>query len=425
MIKKMTIESPDTCQVTDGRRMVTFANGMKIGIIREGKVPPDLRTPLVPHQCYELMNNYPDTQVMLQPASFRCFNEDEYARYGVEATEDMSQCDVLMGIKEVPVDQLIEGKTYMFFSHTIKKQAHNRNLLREILRKKITLIDYETLVWENGSRILGFGRFAGIVGTHNGFITYGKKFGLYNLKPAHECKNYLELKAQYKAVQLPAIKICLAGDGRVAHGALELLQHLNIREVTKKEYLNNTFDEPVFVHLRIDDLYFRKDGSAWDKSDFYHSPELYECHFGPYYRATDMMMNAIFWKLGIPVFFTKEEMKDPRFSIKVIADISCDIDGSIPCTVKATTINDPVFGWHSLSEKVVEPYLKHTVDVMAVSNLPCEMPLDASTEFGSLLVRHVLPELIDNAEGFIIDHATITKDGKLTPRYQYLADYVA
>jgi alanine dehydrogenase len=397
---------------------------MKIGIIREGKVPPDLRTPLVPHQCYELMNNYPNVSIVVQPSPHRCFNEDEYARYGAEIKEDLSDCDVLMGIKEVPISDLIAGKTYMFFSHTIKKQAHNRKLLREIISKKIRLIDYETLVWENGSRILGFGRFAGIVGTHNGFLTYGKKFELFDLKSAHDCKNYLELKSQYKNIKLPAIRICLTGDGRVAHGVLEMLHYLNVREVTKKEYTDTKFDEPVFVHLRTDDLYHRKDGMAWDKADFYHNPEIYECNFQAYYRSTDMMINAIFWKQGIPVFFTREEMKNPDFEIDVIADISCDIDGSIPSTVKAATIEDPVYGWHALSEKVVAPFQKHTIDMMTVGNLPCELPLDASTEFGTYLLHHVLPELIDNENGFIIKHATITKDGELTAGYKYLEDYV-
>ncbi len=397
---------------------------MKIGIIREGKQPPDKRTPLVPHQCYELMNNYPNLSIVVQPSPHRCFNEDEYERYGCEIKEDLSGCDVLMGIKEVPIQELIPDKTYFFFSHTIKKQAHNRKLLREILAKKITLIDYETLVWENGSRILGFGRFAGIVGTHNGFLTYGKKFELFNLKAAHDSRNFLELKSQYKNITLPPIKICLAGDGRVAHGALEMLHYLNIKEVTKREFLNSKFEEPVFVHLRVDDLYRRKDGMAWDKADFYHNPELYDCDFKPYYSVSDMMINAIFWKLGIPVFFTKEEMKNPNFAIDVIADITCDIDGSIPCTVKSTTIEEPVFGWHSLSEKVVAPFQKHTVDVMAVGNLPCELPLDASTEFGTFLIHHVLPELIDNEDGFIIKRATISKNGALTETYNYLKDYV-
>lgn len=397
---------------------------MKIGIIREGKTPPDKRTPLVPHQCYELMNNYPEINMLIQPSPHRCFNEDEYARYGAEINEDLRECDILMGIKEVPIADLIPNKTYLFFSHTIKKQAHNRKLLREILAKNIRLIDYETLVWENGSRILGFGRFAGIVGAHNGFLTYGKKFDLFELKPAYECRNYLELKSQYKPITLPNIKICLVGDGRVAHGALELLHHLNIKEVTKKEYITNKFDEPVFVHLRVADLYQRKDGMAWDKADFYHNPELYDCNFKGYYSNTDLMINAIFWKQGIPVFFTKEEMKNPEFTIDVIADITCDVDGSIPCTVKSTTIEDPVFGWHALSEKVVAPFQKHTVDVMAVGNLPCELPLDASTEFGTFLIHHVLPALIDDENGHIIAHATIAKDGKLTENYTYLSDYI-
>lgn len=397
---------------------------MKIGIIREEKQPPDKRTPLAPHQCYELMNKYPGVIVKVQSSVHRCFTDAEYQKYGIEVVEDLSDCDVLMGIKEVPAEKLLTEKKYFFFSHTIKKQPHNRHMLREILIKKIELIDYETLVWDNGSRILGFGRFAGIVGTHNGLLTWGKKFGLFDLKPAYLCRNYLEMKQQYAEIKLPAIKILLAGDGRVAHGVLEMLRYLKVREVTIDEYLNESFELPVFVHLRIDDLYQRKDGREWDKSDFYHNPVAYQCDFARFYSHTDLMFNAIFWKKGIPVFFDLEEMKQPDFRIKVIADISCDIDGSIPCTLKATTIEDPVFGWHPFSQKMVKPFQQHTIDVMAVGNLPCELPMDASSEFGEYLLRHVMPQLIDDPEGEIIQRATITRQGSLTERYKYLSDYV-
>jgi saccharopine dehydrogenase (NAD+, L-lysine-forming) len=398
---------------------------MKIGIIREGKVPPDLRAPLVPYQCKELMSIYPGLQIFLQPADFRCFSEEEYVKNGVKVQEDLSDCDILLGIKEVPIPQLIPGKKYLFFSHTIKKQAHNRSLLREIIARKIELIDYESLTWEDGHRILGFGRFAGIVGAHNAFITWGRKYKTFTPKPAHECRNYLDLKNQYRGQKLPVAKIALCGDGRVAHGCLELFHYLKIRETTIEEFLKNTYDEPVFVHLRSENYYRRKDGREWDKADFYHNPEDYESTFKRYYKATDIMVNAVFWKQGIPPFFTREEMKQSDFKIRVIADITCDINGPIPSTLYATTIEDPVYGYHVISEKVQPPYLPHTVDVMAVGNLPCELPVDASVEFGESIKKYVIPHLLNDNRDEITERATITRNGKLTPRYAYLEDYIA
>lgn len=397
---------------------------LKIAILREEKQPPDLRTPLSPQQCLELIRKYPDVEIRVQTASFRCFDDDQYRKEGFEVVEDVTDCDILLGIKEVPKEKLIDGKTYLFFSHTIKKQPANRAMLRKIIEKKISLIDYECLTWENGNRILGFGRFAGIVGMHNGLLTWSKKFELFDLKPAYKCKNYLDLKLQYKNIQLPAVKIALCGDGRVAHGVLELLKYLKIKEVTKDEFLNQSFPFPVFVHLRSEDYYARKDGKIWDKSDFYHCPEEYLSTFEPYQRVTDIMVNAIFWHNGIPAFFTREDMKEANFNIKVIADITCDLNGPIPSTIKATTIENPVYGYHPMSEKETAPFLKHTIDVMAVSNLPCELPADASIEFGESILRYVIPHLLSEDKDSIIERATITLDGKLTDRYRYLADYV-
>lgn len=397
---------------------------IRIALIREDKQPADLRVALNPHQCVELQRRFPEVEVVVQSSPWRCFSDEAYSKEGIRVSESVEDCDVLMGIKEIPREKLIADKTYLFFSHTIKKQPYNRAMLRTVLERKIRLIDYECLTWENGSRILGFGRFAGIVGMHNGFLTWGRKFGLYDMKPAHACKNYLDLKFQYKNVSLPSIKIALCGDGRVAHGALELLQYLGIREVTKQEFLGQTFHEPVFVHLRSEDYYARKDGKVWDKSDFYHNPEEYESTFQPYYRTCDMMVNAIFWHQGIPAFFTKEEMKLADFNIKVIADITCDLNGPLPSTQKATTINEPVYGYHPISEKLTEPYLKHTVDVMAVGNLPCELPADASTEFGESILKYVMPHLLSSDTDDIIKRATIAEKGYLTDRYMYLTDYV-
>jgi alanine dehydrogenase len=398
---------------------------MKIGIIREGKIPHDKRVAFTPEQCTEITERFPETSLIVQPSAHRCIADELYKNEGLPLQEDLSSCDILFGIKEVPVDELLENKSYLFFSHTIKKQPHNRKLLRTVLERNIRLIDYETLTWSNGSRVLGFGRFAGIVGTHNGFLTWGRKFGSFELKPAYMCENYKEMTDQYQDIKIPPIKIVLTGDGRVAHGCLELLDKLGIREVTPREFLEQTFNEPVYVHLVPEDFYAQKDGAVWDKADFYHNPENYVSTFKPYARVCDLMLNAIFWNERIPRFFSIEDMKARDFKIKVIADISCDINGSIPATLKDTSIEDPVFGYHPLSETMVAPYQPNTIDIMAVSNLPCELPYDASDAFGDQLLKHVLGNLLLNDSDGMIERATIAQNGNLMPRFAYLADYVA
>jgi len=395
-----------------------------IGLIRESKKPYDKRVALSPAQCVDVMNRFTDVKIVVQPSPHRCISDAEYLDAGIEMSEDLEQCDILLGIKEVPIEDLIANKTYLFFSHTIKKQPHNRKLLRTILQKNIRLVDYETLVWENGSRVLGFGRFAGIVGAHNGFLTWGKKFNLYNLKPAYLCENYAEMKAEYDKIEMPPLKIALCGDGRVAHGCLELLNLLHIREVTPQEFLDEQFDVPTYVHLVTEDFYAHKDGELWDKADFYHNPENYVSTFKQYTQHCDVMLNAIFWNERIPRFFSKEDMKARDFKIKVIADISCDVNGSIPATMKDTTIEEPVFGYHPLSETMEAPFLKNTIDIMAVSNLPCELPYDASIAFGEQLIKYVMGNLLNSKNSRMIHFATIAQNGELTERYRYLKDYV-
>jgi saccharopine dehydrogenase (NAD+, L-lysine-forming) len=395
-----------------------------IGIIRESKKPYDKRVALSPAQCVDVMNSFTDVKILVQPSPHRCISDAEYLEAGIEMSENLEHCDILLGIKEVPIEDLIANKTYLFFSHTIKKQPHNRKLLRTVLQKNIRLVDYETLVWENGSRVLGFGRFAGIVGTHNAFLTWGEKFNLFKLKPAYLCENYAEMKAEYDKIEMPPLKIALCGDGRVAHGCLELLNLLHVREVTPQEFLDEQFDVPTYVHLVTEDFYAHKDGELWDKADFYHNPENYISTFKQYTQHCDVMLNAIFWNERIPRFFSKEDMKARDFKIKVIADISCDVNGSIPATMKDTTIEDPVFGYHPLSETIEAPFLKNTIDIMAVSNLPCELPYDASVAFGEQLIKHVIGNLLNANNSRMIQFATIAQNGELTERYNYLKDYV-
>lgn len=395
-----------------------------IGIIKEGKTPPDLRTPLTPDQCVELMDKFPEVQVIVQSSQDRCYTDEQYIASGILVKDNIDEADILLGVKEVPVHALLSHKTYLFFSHTIKKQPHNRLLLRKIVQEHIRLIDYETLVWDAGNRIIGFGRYAGIVGAHYAFVMWGLKYKLFLLKPANQCRDMDEMYQQYRSIQLPPIRIVLCGDGRVAHGAIELFKRLKIHHVTPEEFLENNYDHPVYVQLRSEDYYERKDGREWDKSDFYKHPEDYKSNFAPYYKTADVMVNAVFWKEGIERFFTHEEMKRSDFKIKVISDITCDIPGPLPCTLRSTTIEQPFYGYNVLLEKEISPFSQGSIDIQSVGNLPCELPIDASQEFGEQLLRHVLPNLLVEDKGDIIKNATITEDGKLTQKFKYLEDYV-
>ncbi|MDP2175370.1 MAG: NAD(P)-dependent oxidoreductase [Bacteroidota bacterium] len=395
---------------------------VKIALLREEKLPADKRVAFTPAQCSEIKNKYPNIEFYVQPSAHRCFSDDAYQKVGAIIQEDISHCDFLLGIKEVPVDCLLPNKHYLFFSHTIKKQAHNQALMKAMVQKNITLTDYETLRWKSGDRILGFGRFAGVVGAYNGLLTWGKKFDLYQLKPAYLCEDFNEVKQELKKIKLSPIKIILTGNGRVSLGALELLKEAGIKEVTPSDFLTKRFAEPVFAVLLTENLYERIDGKPYDRSDFHHDPTRYRCVFRYYLPHCDLLMNGIYWDSKMDRLFSENDTRQPTFGIKVIADISCDVNGSVPITLKDTKIDDPVFGYNPQTMQMCEPYQKDCIDIMAVSNLPTELPKDASEGFGEMLMEYVLPELLKE-ESAIIHNASILVNGKLTNEYAYLADY--
>jgi len=400
---------------------------MKIGIIREEKVPHDKRVALTPLQCKQILNDFPDVKVVVQPSDYRSFTNEEYKMHAIPMAEDLSDCDVLLGVKEVPVDHLIAGKKYMFFSHTIKKQKHNRNLLRAVLEKKIQLIDYECLVDTNENRVIGFGRFAGIVGAYNGIMAYGLKYGLFKIKPAHLCHDKKEVFKELERINIPNIKIVVTGGGRVANGAMETLGVLGVRKVTAFEFLNYSFREPVYVQLHSEDYYKPKDGSEFKKSDFYKHPENFDCYFASgnsFASFCDLLIHCTFWDPKAPVLFTVAQMRNPKFKTSVIADVTCDLNGSIPSTIKATTIEDKFYGYNPNSEQIEEAFAPSTITVMSIDNLPCELPRDASDGFGKHLLERVVPFLVGEDDG-LIERASIAKDGKLMPHFEYLKDYVA
>lgn len=399
---------------------------IKIGLIREGKVPPDHRVPLTPKQCKSIQVIYPNVELVVQPSPIRAFKDEEYAAEGMKLNEDLSSCDIIMGVKEVNISDLIPNKKFLFFSHTLKKQPYNRDLLRAILEKKIQLIDYETIKNKQNKRVIGFGRYAGIVGAYNGFRAMGLKTGLFDIKQANKCADRKEMEAEMSKIVLQEnTKIVLTGFGRVGHGAREIIDILPIKEVTPDEFMKNKFNEPVFTHLEVEDYYGRKDGKPFDKSEFYSNPELYKSTFTRFLPEMDMYIPCHFWSNRSPFIITREDLKKENVRLRVVADISCDIDGPVACTIRPSKIADPIYGYDPISETEVDFTADGAIAVMAVDNLPCELPLDASEDFGNELMRHVLPALLkEDPDNMIARASETTTDGQLTEYYSYLQDYV-
>lgn len=398
---------------------------MKFALIKERKNPPDRRVVFSPSDLKIAQQQFPQATFIVESSDIRVFTDEEYIAEGFEVTTDVSDCDVMIGVKEVPVDHLIPNKQYFFFSHTIKKQPHNQKLLQAILDKNIELLDHETIVSDNGSRLIGFGRYAGIVGAYNGFRAWGLKFKTWNLPKANTLYAQQDLIDELATLQLPQIKILLTGNGKVAHGAKEMLDAMHIKQVEVEEFLNSTFDEAVYCKIDVLDYNKRKDGEfVNDNHDFYNHPEAYEANFMRFAKVTDMFITGHFYGNGAPVLISREDVKSSDFNIRVIADISCDVDGPIASTIKASTIADPIYGYDPQTGQEVDYMNENAIVVMAVDNLPCELPKDASEGFGKMFLEHVLPAFYNGDKDGVLARAVITKHGKLTPRFAYLQDYV-
>ena len=395
---------------------------LKLGLIREGKIPCDSRVALTPAQCKFLHRNFGDIRVTVQHSDLRCYSDKEYATAGITVNEDLSDCDVLLGIKEVPVEMLLPGKTYLFFSHTKKLQPNNQHLLRSIIEKRNTLIDYECLEHEDGTRIIGFGFFAGIVGAHNGMMAYGNRTGLFKLQRVSSVNSFQKLIHTYFGLKVPQIKIAVTGSGRVAHGVLEIMNLLGIREVEADEFASRAFTYPVYVHLKSADLYVHKVTGKYNREDFHAHPSEYDCKFKELLTATDILINGVYWDKDVPRLFELEDLRSPNFRITTIADITDDKGGSIPCNIGDATIEDPVYGIDKNTFQRTLPYLPNSVDVMAVGNLPNELPRDASRYFGEQLIKFVLDDIRTGGSN-TIRKATIVQEGRLTEAFAYMKNY--
>ena len=398
---------------------------IKIGLIKEGKIPADARVALTPAQCKWIRTNRPDLKVIVQQSDNRCFTDKEYLAAGVEVKENIDECDIMLGIKEVPINMLIPNKTYLFFSHTKKLQPYNQKLLQAIIQKNITLIDYECLEHEDGTRIIGFGFFAGIVGAHNGMMAYGKKTGAYNLERVNSGKNLQHLIHTYFGLKLPPVKIAVTGSGRVAHGVLEIMNLMGIYEVEPEDYVEKEYVYPVYVHLKGANLYEHKMDKSYNRKDFHENAENYNSKFAEYIPHTYILMNGIYWEKKIPRLFELLDMQKDNFRITTIADITDDMGGSVPCNIGDSTIADPIYGVDKNTFLRTAPFLQNSVDVMAVGNLPNELPRDASRYFGEQLLKYVFTDLFSEEKTRLIAHATIVKKGKLNDGYEYMEEYAA
>lgn len=396
---------------------------MLIGLIKEGKTPADYRVALTPQQCKWLQEQYPSLKIIVEPSEKRCFSDKEYLNQGIEVSEDLSKCDILFGIKEVPIDQLIPNKTYLFFSHTIKKQSYNRKLLQAIVEKNIRLIDYECLVHEDGQRIIGFGFFAGIVGAHNGIMAYGNRTKQFELPRVFTVKDYRTLIRQYFGLKLPPIKVVVTGSGRVAHGIIEIMNLMGLTEVEPDDYLERKFKYPVFTQLKGADLYTHKETKTYKRNHFHEHPTEYRSRFLPYTHCSDILLNGIYWDEDIPRLFEKSDVND-AFTIQTISDITDDAGGSVPINLGDQTIEDPVYGVDRILLQKTAPYLPGSIDIVAVGNLPSELPRDASEYFGQQLIKYVMEDLLQTEKSTTIQNATIVENGKLTKSFNYLTDYL-
>ena len=397
---------------------------MKFGIIKERKNPPDRRVVFSPKKLQQFQQKYPTAAIVVESSAIRVFSDEQYKNVGIDVVENVSDCDVLFGVKEVPIDALIPNKKYFFFSHTIKKQPYNRDLLKAILHKNIQLFDHETIVKENGARLIGFGRYAGIVGAYNGFRAIGLTNETFNLPKAENLDSQQELITELKTINLKKIKILLTGNGKVAYGAKEMLDAMQIREVSVNEYLENTYSETVYCLADVLDYNKRTDGKVVDNFDFYEHPEAYEANFMRFAKVTDFFIAGHFYGDGAPYLYTREDAKSNDFQIKYVADISCDINGPVASTIRSSTIADPIYGYNPQTEKEVNFKDKDAIVVMAVDNLPCELPKDASEGFGEMFLENVIPAFFNNDKDGVLQRAKMTENGKLTPRFSYLQDYV-
>ena len=431
-----------------------------IGIRREDKSVWERRVPLVPEDVRDLIAEH-GIQVIVQPSDIRVFREEEYAAVGAKVQEDLSPCDVIFAVKEVPPDRLLPGKTYVYFAHVIKGQPYNMPMLKRLLDLGCVLIDYEKITDEKGRRLIFFGRHAGWAGMVDTLWALGKRLEwegtptpFASIRQAH---TYPDLEAVRRAVReagerirreglpsdLAPLVVGFAGYGNVSRGAQEIFDLLPHEEVAPGD-LPALFTGRPDPHL-LYKVVFKEEhtvepispGDRFDLQDYYAHPEKYRSRFASYLPYLTVLINAIYWEAKYPRLVTRSDLRDlfggpasPR--LRVIGDISCDIEGAIECTVKCTEPGDPVYVYNPLTGEVTDGYEGEGVVILAVDILPSELPREASIDFSAVL-RQFVPAIAraDYTVPFDeldlppeIKRAVIAYRGELTPGYRYLEQYI-
>ena len=405
-----------------------------LAVLKEARIDEN-RTPFSPSQISNLLDEFSNLKIIVQPSKRRCFKNEDYLKAGAQITDDLSSANIIFGVKEVDISTLIKDKTYLFFSHTskvrqyigqtIKDKAiiYKKELLREVVKKKITLIDYENIreISGEGYRYLGFGRFAGIIGTYNTLNLYLKLFNKQQLPRAFEINNYEQVKKLISKQNFNKLKILVTGSGRAANGAIEMLKHANIKQVSVNDYLKKKNDEAIFCNISPRKHIERKDGKASSYEDFNLNPHEYIYKVKNFLFDTNMFIACHYWDPKFPKLFSPKQINEFK-NLKIIGDVTCDINGSVPTTIRSTSISKPYYSINTDSMKEIE-LGNEGIAVMAVDNLPSELPRDASEEFGSSIISEILPYLIDKDDGRI-NRATTASNGKFCENFTYLNDFI-
>jgi len=405
-----------------------------LAVLAEARIDEN-RVPFSPTQISYLLNKFSNLKIIVQPSKRRCFKDKDYLKAGAQITDNLYSSNIIFGVKEVDISTLVKDKTYLFFSHTSKVHQHigqvikdkaiiyKKELLKEVIKKNITLIDYENIRNASGEgyRYLGFGRFAGIIGAYNTLNLYLKLNEKLQLPRAFEINNYEQVKKLISKQNFNKLKILLTGSGRASKGAIELLKHANIRQVSINDYLSNKYDEAVFCNISAKKHIERKDGKNSSYQDFILNPHEYNFKVKNYLFDTDIFIACHYWDPKFPKLFYPKQINEFK-NLKIIGDVTCDINGSVPTTIRSTSISEPYYSINTDQMKEIELGNKG-IAVMAVDNLPSELPRDASVEFGSSVISEILPYLIDKDDGRI-NRATTASNGKFCENFTYLNDFI-
>ncbi len=428
---------------------------MIIGIRRENKNEWEKRTPLIPEDIKTLIEKY-KLRAIIQPSKIRTFNDADYIKVGAELDDNLNHADLIFGVKEVPSELILEHKTYVYFSHVIKGQPHNMPMLKTLMNKNCNLIDYERIVDEANKRLIFFGRYAGKAGIIETLHAFAEKLKLngistplvkikqpYQYDSIEEAVNEIkkigeEIKAKGVPEDVSPIVIGFAGYGNVSQGAQEIFDLLPTKTVQPEELLKNynqlknERNHFIKVVFREEHTVRKKDGK-FDLREYFTQPEKYESSFEQYIPYLDVLANCILWTNKSPRLITKKYLSEnPNLKLKIIGDISCDLLGGIEITNDVTDPANPCYTYFPNADKYENGIAKNGITVMAIDNLPCEFPKEASAEFSHVLKNYVyeiyhtdFEKSFDELElSYPIKKALIVHKGKLTKDYLYLNQYL-